>query len=141
LATGVLVLGRWTVPEAPAPVPPDWPAAEELAALDPFAGPVAVRAPRGGEMGVRMRAGDDPFERSPSVAAPRLSGSAAPVPLRLTAVLITETRRTAVVNDRLVAPGDEVLPGWRVERVERDRVVLSGPGGERRALLLSRGDS
>lgn len=56
----------------------------------------------------------------------------------LSAVLIAGERRTAILNDQLVRPGDRLEDGTRVEVVERDHVVIVTPGGERRRLELER---
>lgn len=91
----------------------------------------------------------DPFERSarraggpaPFAAAAAAPGSAAPrrSAWTLTAILITEARRAAVINEQLVGVGDALPGGGRVIAVERDHVVVATADGARRQLTLSAG--
>ena len=57
----------------------------------------------------------------------------------LTAVLITQSRRAAVINDVLVDLGSRLGDGTRLTAVERDHVVLTDANGVRRTLTLSDG--
>lgn len=60
--------------------------------------------------------------------------------LTLSAVLITPSRRAAVINDVLVDLGGRVSGGPRLTAVERDHVVLTDANGIRHILTLSDGN-
>lgn len=66
------------------------------------------------------------------------SGEAARPQWTLSAIMIAGDRRIAILNDRMVRPGDRLEDGARVERVESDHIVIITPGGERRRLELER---
>lgn len=59
----------------------------------------------------------------------------------LSAVLLAGDRRTAILNDRMVRPGDRLDDGTRVETVERTHIVIITPDGERRRLELEEGQT
>jgi hypothetical protein len=59
---------------------------------------------------------------------PPAAGGSAGAVLRLNGILYCESKPLAVVSDLIVGPGDEV-GGFRVIKIERDRVLLVGPGG------------
>ncbi len=86
-----------------------------------WAGPAGVGGAGGGAGGSGGGAGAD--------AAPRWT---------LSAVLIAGDRRSAIVNDRVVRPGDRLADGTRVEVVEGDHVIIVTPDGMRHRLELER---
>lgn len=57
----------------------------------------------------------------------------------LSAIMITESRRVAVVNDSLVTVGAAVGSGATVAAIEPDRVILLESGGTRRELRVQSG--
>jgi hypothetical protein len=77
--------------------------------------------------------------RSLPLASTQPAPSAPATPRRtwaLTAILITDVRRVAVINEQLVAVGDALPGGGRVAAVERDHVVVITADGSRRQLNL-----
>jgi len=57
----------------------------------------------------------------------------------VSAIMITESRRVAVVNDSLVTVGAAVGNGATVTAIEPDRVILLESGGARRELRVQAG--
>jgi hypothetical protein len=79
-----------------------------------------------------------PSPRMSALDLPRPAG----VPVRrwvLSAIMITESRRVAVVNDSLVSVGERVGGGATVIAIEPDRVILLESGGARRELRMQSG--
>lgn len=62
-----------------------------------------------------------------AVSVRDLPGTSAIPALRLQGILYHPQRPLAVINQRTVGPGSE-LAGWRVERIEPERVILVGHG-------------
>ncbi len=91
----------------------------------------------------------DPFGRSAArVDASPPGATATPAPVSatprarawtLTAILITDSRRAAVIDEQLVGVGDALPGGGRVIAVERDHVVVTTADGARRQLTLPDG--
>ncbi len=84
----------------------------------------------------------DPF-RGIAPPAPVPSGVVAARPPRppaqswaLTAILITDARRAAVIDEQLVGVGDMLAGGGRVLAVEKDYVLVTTANGARRQLSL-----
>jgi hypothetical protein len=61
--------------------------------------------------------------------------------LSVTAILITESRRAAVINDVLVSLGDQLPGGSRLIAVERDHVIVTDAKGARRTINVNDGNS
>jgi len=65
--------------------------------------------------------------RPPRLSTPRADVEVEKAPpretWRLQSTLVAPGRRSAVINDRVVVPGERIL-GARVVRIERDRVTL-----------------
>jgi len=79
-----------------------------------------------------------PSRRMPAPELPRPEG----VPVRrwvLSAIMITGSRRVAVVNDSLVSVGAAVGGGATVAAIEPDHVILIESGGARRELRVQPG--
>lgn len=79
-----------------------------------------------------------PYPRTPALDLPRPTG----VPVMrwvVSAIMITESRRVAVVNDSLVSVGARVGGGATVTAIEPDRVILLESGGARRELRMQSG--
>lgn len=56
----------------------------------------------------------------------------------VSAILLTDLRRMAVVNDSVVVVGATLPGGARVVAIESDHVVLQESGGRRRTISLNR---
>jgi hypothetical protein len=92
-----------------------------------------------------MSVWNDPFGRSgavapePSVASgastPTLSSSAGNH--ALTAILISDERRVAVIDEATVRVGDVLRDGARVSAIQADRVWVVEKNGQWRMLTLS----
>lgn len=90
----------------------------------------------------------DPFQSSespPRVAqrSPATDTRRADVPpqqpINVSAILISDNRRAAVINDVIVNLGAELPGGWRLTAVERDHVVVTDPKGIRRTININSG--
>ena len=139
VATGLVLTSRTLVPEPPRTMA--LPTASELVELERYLDPVDGAG--GTQVGVppRIEIEGSPFGAAPATPGPVLPrldpGTPAPR-WTVTAIMITGSRRVAVVNDALVRPGDRLDDGARIEAVERDHVVLITPDGQRRRLELER---
>jgi len=117
----------------------------DLEPLLPYAAPPADTARVAALTPTAPAAARDPFvvEAPPAVALQ--SGRPADQPHvetnapTVSAVLITQFRRAAVINDVLVDLGGRLADGARLTAVERDHVVLTDANGVRRTLTLSDG--
>ena len=56
----------------------------------------------------------------------------------VSAILLTDVQRMAVVNDSVVVVGSTVPGGARIVEIQSDRVVLQESGGVRRVISLNR---
>jgi hypothetical protein len=83
--------------------------------------PAAVAAPESAREEVRIRR---------SAAAPP------PAPV-VSSILISDGRRLARVDGRIVGPGDR-LPAGIVQSIEPDAVVFAGPDGRSRRVEIAR---
>jgi hypothetical protein len=138
VAIGLVLASTVLVPEPPRRMA--LPTASELVELERYLTPTAVDADTRATVPERVAVDGNPFRGPAPVAAsraPRPRAEAAPR-WTVTAILVAGARRIAIVNDRMVRPGDRLEDGARIEAVERDHVVLITPGGERRRLALER---
>lgn len=141
-AAGLVIASTVWVPGPPRRMA--LPTAGELVELERYLTPVDVDREIRVAVPERVAIDGNPFggppAAEPAATAPRPAQPAArPAPRwALTAIMIADDRRVAIVNDRLVRVGDRLDDGARVEAVERDHVVLITPGGERRRLELER---
>jgi hypothetical protein len=55
----------------------------------------------------------------------------------VSAILISDVRRVAVVNEELVTIGSRTAGGARIVAIEPDHVVLTEPGGARRVVRVA----
>ncbi len=134
LLLGLVLLGLGALPAPPSrAVRPDADSLERLAGyLEPAVGPGPVRGEVSGPGGVV-----DPFvarQAAPEPARPGMERGR-----RLSAILISPARRVAIIDDRLVEPGDRLSGGTRVAEIQRDRVVLMEPDGTRQVLRMNEG--
>lgn len=119
-----------------------WPHPDELDSLDHYLSAVAEAPPRAGEPGGWLPTSADPFDAVFRPAAPGLPGVPGVVVERpqigLSAILIADKRRVAIVNEQLVALGDLVPGLGRVTAIEAERVVFTSATGDQRVLRLER---
>jgi len=102
----------------------------EIVTRDPFRTSVVAPTP------TRVIASAPALAEDADVPAPRANQLET---LQLSAILIADGRRAAVVNETIVAVGDPI-GGGRVSAIERDHVIVSAPDGRRRVLsILDRG--
>src|SRR6266513_2303748 len=62
---------------------------------------------------------------------------AVPAPNRLTAILVSDERRVAVIDEAMVSVGDVLSDGARVTAIQRDRVFVIEKNGHWRTLTLT----
>lgn len=83
--------------------------------------------------------GRDPFELPPGVGLKTTEEKESPKVIKshikkVTAILITDSRKVASINHKVVTIGD-LIDGERVLEIEPDRVVLEN-GGRRHVIML-----
>jgi hypothetical protein len=100
--------------------------------LRPIA-PTSTRRPEASELFVREDYYARPVERTYDEPA----GPSRPRWV-VSAILLTDAQRMAVVNDSVVAVGSALPGGARVVEIQSDRVVLQEAGGVRRVISLNR---
>lgn len=116
--------------------------ADAWRALEPYLAPVRRSAPVVAHEEDWGRPARDPFARAVAVRSMAPSGES-PAPATgggwtVSAIMITENRRVAVIDGRVVVPGDTIAGGARVAAVEPQHVVVRDRGGTMRQLRLSR---
>lgn len=122
-ANSLVPLMPYVAPVVDSTTPATAIAAPSSFARDPFLGSgVVVASAR------RDRPADERLQQDPD------SG------VKVSAILITDTRRAAVINDNLVNLGARLPSGARLTDVERDRVVLTDTHGTRRTITITGGD-
>ena len=149
VATGLVLASVYGVPASPGGMA--LPTAGELMALEAYLDPAQMELATGGGVPDRVVIDDDPFSVRGSSAPSNGDGGAMAngegaggasqgeePAWALSAILIAGERRIAIVNDRMVRPGDRIGTGARVETIESDHVVLMLPDGERVRLELER---
>lgn len=112
-----------------------WPDPERLDTLSAF-----LQAPQGArpiipETALRTEdfAEDEPVEVIGAIERP---GEEQLPAWRVSAILVAENRRVAIVNDSAVSVGDPLPGGARVVEIELDFVVLRAASGARTVLRL-----
>jgi hypothetical protein len=85
--------------------------------------------------------GADPFAKVARWESPRYSAEAVPVAARwvVSTIMITDSRRVAVINGVLASPGTLLPGGARVLIIEPDHVVLSEANGTRHEISVQSG--
>ncbi len=137
IGTGVLLAGIvWLgvrLPGAPTGVQAgDARRMSELARyLEPVQAP-ALDAPTRGPVG-------DPF-RQPLAPVPETTRPRPAAGPRVSAILIAGERRLAILDDRVVRPGDVLGDGTRVAAIGPREVTLVAPDGTRRVLRIETGE-
>ena len=81
----------------------------------------------------RVTAWSNPFDRPRHGAD--LGGVAAGRAERVSAILVSQERRFAIIGDRILSVGDTLASSGRVEAIEADHVVVNR-GGRRQVLKL-----
>jgi len=100
-----------------------------------------------GKAGYDSRLRGDPLggQRTPQAqtVAPRAGVSTVNSAVRrgrsLTAILISDQRSVAVIDEAVVGVGDRLPNGARVDAIQSDRVVVVERNGQRRVLTLTTG--
>ena len=113
-----------------------------LQALSRYLRPVALTAPRRPAEAAELFAREDYYAQPEPVARfDELAPAAAPGPSRprwvVSAILLTDAQRMAVVNDSVVVTGSTLPGGARIVEIQSDRVVLQEAGGGRRVISLN----
>jgi Flp pilus assembly protein CpaB len=100
-----------------------------------------------GRAGYNSRLRGDPLggkrTPQPQTVAPRAGVSTVNSAVRrgrsLTAILISDQRSVAVIDEAVVGVGDRLPDGARVDAIQSDRVVVVERNGQRRVLTLTTG--
>ncbi len=82
---------------------------------------------------------NDPTSNEPLAVVPVQPSAPAAPRWVVSTIMITDTRRVAVLNGALVTPGQTLSGGARVITIESDRVVLAEANGARRELPVRGG--
>lgn len=138
VVVGLLVAARAALVPAP-PARASVPGVESLEALSRF-----LAADTGTAAGDEGSGGDVRLDRDP-FGATSLAGTG-PAETRtpegsewsVSAIMIADAKRIAIIDDRLVEAGDMVSGGARVLEIARDHVLIMGPDGVRRRVALNR---
>lgn len=138
--------GAWRANAAAAAVvraPKSYVAPSSLDSLGRYLRPIALTAARGPGQAAELFVRDDyyaqpaPRERSPGGSSSAPSGPVRPRWV-VSAILLMDARRMAVVNDSVVVVGSTLPGGARIVEIQSDRVVLQESGGARRVVSLNR---
>lgn len=136
--------GAWRANSAAAAVvnaPKRYIAPSALDSLGRYLRPIALTAARGPGQAAELFVRED-YYAQPSRAQREYAGEAAAGPARprwvVSAILLTDARRMAVVNDSVVVVGSTLPGGARIVEIQSDRVVLQEAGGGRRVISLNR---
>ena len=103
----------------------------ELESLAVYLKPIAPAPPAPlVEPFVPTRYDDDPVDMANRAGPPKPGWT-------VSAILISDVRRVAVVNEELVTIGSRTAGGARIVAIEPDHVVLTEPGGGRRVVRVA----
>lgn len=126
---------------AVAQAPKSYPAPATLDSLGRYLRPIALTAARrpaeATELFVREDYYAQPNRGEWEDVARAPSGPARPRWV-VSAILLTDAQRMAVVNDSVVVVGSTLPGGARIVEIQSDRVVLQESGGVRRVISLNR---
>lgn len=124
---------------AVARAPQSYMSAAALDSLGQYLRPVALTSARQPAAAAELFAREDYYAQPARVEreyeAP--SGPARPRWI-VSAILLTDAQRMAVVNDSVVVVGSTLPGGARIVEIQSDRVVLQEAGGARRVVSLNR---
>lgn len=137
--------GAWRANAAAAAVvraPKSYVTPSSLDSLGRYLRPIALTAARGPGQAAELFVRDD-YYAQPAPRERSSGGSSAPSgPARprwvVSAILLMDARRMAVVNDSVVVVGSTLPGGARIVEIQSDRVVLQESGGARRVVSLNR---
>jgi len=137
--------GAWRANSAAATVvkaPKSYIAPAALDSLGRYLRPIALTSARRPAEAAELFAREDYYVQ-PERAERSFAGPSAPAgPARprwvVSAILLTDARRMAVVNDSVVVVGSTLPGGARIVEILSDRVVLQESGGGRRIISLNR---
>jgi type II secretory pathway component PulC len=117
-------------------------APSSLDSLGRYLRPIALTSPRGQQQEAELFVRDDYYVQPTQGERRTSEPSAASGPSRprwvVSAILLTDAQRMAVVNDSVVVVGSTLPGGARIIEIESDRVVLQESGGARRVVSLNR---
>ncbi|MDO3388181.1 hypothetical protein QWI17_20210 [Gilvimarinus sp. SDUM040013] len=67
-----------------------------------------------------------------------VANASAPVGPVLHSVLLSDTRKVAIINGETLHEGDKLtaMPQWQVNKIEPGKVILSGPEGSQTLKLI-----
>jgi len=143
--------GKWAVDATRLKIYPSAsvPSLQELESLRGYVVPTPAPAPSPPTptIGAYAFGGSDPFSKvtrwetskyltEQGVIAPGRTVAARWI---VSTIMITESRRVAVVNGLLASPGSVLPGGARVLSIEPDHVVIAEPGGARREVSVQGG--
>ena len=146
VAAGVIVAfgAAWRANSAAAAVvaaPTSYLAPAALDSLGRYLRPVALTAARRPAESAELFARED-YLAQPAGAEREDRGPVTPAAPGarwvVSAILLMDAQRMAVVNDSVVVVGSTLPGGARVVEIESDRVVLQESGGSRRVISLNR---
>ena len=113
-----------------------------LDSLGRYLRPIALTAPRRPAEAAELFAREDYYAQPERID--RYDGDPAAGPARpsrprwvVSAILLTDAQRMAVVNDSVVVVGSALPGGARIVEIQSDRVVLQEAGGVRRVISLN----
>lgn len=142
--------GKWAVDATRLKTYPSasLPTAQELDALRGYVTRTTAPSPAPASPIAAYAAGvSDPFRKVARWEMPRyLSESGVAMPPRagvsrwiVSTIMITESRRVAVINGAVVSPGSLLTGGARVLAIEPDHVVIAEAGGARKEVTVQGG--
>lgn len=122
--------------------PKSYIAPSALDSLGRYLRPIALTSARGPGQAAELFVRDDYYAQPAPRERSSGGSSAAAGPARprwvVSAILLTDARRMAVVNDSVVVVGSALPGGARIVEIQSDRVVLQESGGARRVISLNR---
>lgn len=135
LTVAVVVAGRWVIAVPSLDGPQPYLSRGLLDSLEPYVIPGQVLTPMAPGV-IGTAAWPDPFD--PPRASDAVAGVGGGGLMRVTAILITEERRVAIIDDQIVSPGDLLPGGGRIDAIEPEQVVVAHQG-RREVLRLALG--
>lgn len=132
--TAIMIAGvaRMSTNAAAAQLKAHQTATPQLESLAPYLKPIAPAPPAPlVEPFAPPSYDDDPPIQAVNTGSPAKPG------WTVSAILISDVRRVAVVNEELVTIGSRTAGGARIVAIEPDHVVLTEPGGARRVVRVA----
>lgn len=150
LMAALVAASQLMVPDPPQRLA--FPSAGDLGELEAYLDPAELDLPQSAGVPESVNIPGDPFRaraaptwsadvrepgRSRDPGGAESAGTQAPR-WNLSAIMIAGDRRIAILNDRMVRPGDSLEDGVRVQSVEPDHIIIVRADGQRRRLDLER---